>query len=65
MMFRGREQEACSRAINCMCEDVCLLLVYEKSELGFLLEDVLYMTFHGFKIDFQGEQVHWPWAEFT
>jgi hypothetical protein len=45
-----------------MCKEIHMLLVYEESELGFLLEDILYMTLHGFKIDIQGGQVHRSWA---
>ena len=48
-----------------MCEDICALLSYEESKLGFLLENVLYVMLCSFKIDFHGGQVHWVWAGST
>ena len=62
MMFQGREQEACPRAVDCVCKKIGMLLINEKGKLGFLLKDDLYVVLCSFKVDFQGGQLHWTQA---
>ena len=56
MVFGGREQKARKGALDSVRKGVCSLLGDQEGELGFLLEDVLYVSLCCFKVNFQGGQ---------